>query len=378
MLDCLVLARIRNRSSIASSGMSTFYLFGTPILNEEIIVRNTEWCSDVVGNPGDNPLDIHKQEWTIKPLSGEIVFGSGTYRSLQCPPEYCRGASLGHLSLPSQSGLGTTALARTNPSRPAFNLPTFIGELRDLPHMFKVAGDTMLRKGANAFLSYQFGWKPLINDISKALDFSSAVRTRSDEWHRLYSDGGLKRRINLGVDIEQKKENDVVLHSSNGFVVASHTVITVRKTWATVRWRPDAGSLPPTTKSSSEKHARALLGLGVGGLIEGAWQLMPWSWMVDWFGNVGTFLQASNNTIGASPGLVNIMTTTTTNHQFSVKRDLSDGWIKGGDCSATVTSKARSQSSGPTFTASIPNLSGRQLSILGALGIQRVPRHLLR
>jgi len=100
--------------------------------------------------------------------------------------------------------------------------------------------------------------------------------------------------------------------------------------------------------------------------------------MIDWFGNIGDYLQATDNTIGASSGVVNVMTTTITNTEFTVLQDQTDSWILGGDGSCTLKTITRAQGSGPTITATLPNLSARQLSILGALGIQRVPRSLLR
>jgi len=384
MLDYIKMGtRHRTRVTLAATGLSYATFGPNTIANDTITVLNRKAMDDTVGSFGDNPLLADSLDWNIKPMQGRKFLEGGPDFTLlrelrKCPPELYRGFVPIHEPTDGPQDPVTQAIARTNPSRPLFNLPAWIGELKDLPGLFKIAGDTLLRKGANAFLSYQFGWRPLISDMNKALNFSSQFRSRAEEWRRLHSSGGLKRRINLGIQTVQSDPQNVVIHSSNGLVVAKKRSITTSKTWATLRWRPDEGNLPPTTKADSERYARALLGAGVSGFTQAAWQLMPWSWMIDWFGNIGDYLQATDNTIGASSGVVNVMTTTITNTEFTVLQDQTDSWILGGDGSCTLKTITRAQGSGPTITATLPNLSARQLSILGALGIQRVPRSLLR
>jgi len=102
------------------------------------------------------------------------------------------------------------------------------------------------------------------------------------------------------------------------------------------------------------------------------WQLMPWSWLIDWFSNTGEFLDAHRNSVPAEPSLVNVMTTIrSVDKLVRIPGPLDNPLISGGNATYTTTTKARGQS-GAVLTADIPHLSGRQLSILGALGLQRL------
>jgi hypothetical protein len=99
---------------------------------------------------------------------------------------------------------------------------------------------------------------------------------------------------------------------------------------------------------------------------EDAWNLIPWTWMIDWFSNCGEWLEAHNNRIPCSPERVCIMTKTETVCVWIRTDSLS---YTGGECYALRTTKSRALSSG-SAEAWLPFISERQLSILGALHIQ--------
>jgi hypothetical protein len=370
--------RTRTRASLNSEGTYTKLFFGTTTTSLGH-VNDVSRCEDDVGINSDHPLNIVHQRWNIVPLEGtdnsQLPYRSDSFANY--PPEFYQLAVLSHLDTGfSPLDPVTKVLARTNPSRPIFNLPAFIGEMKDLPALFKGLGHNLLDKGANAYLSYQFGWRPLINDIGTALDFSKQVDARIGELKRMFSDKGLKRRIKLGEATVSQDELDVVVQSDGALVRCKHTARTQKRMWGTVRWKPADGAYPPSTDLGSYTVAKALLGAGVSGFTQAAWQLMPWSWMVDWFGNVDEYLQASDNTIPATHSDVNIMTNIVSTHKFTVKDKPS--WLTGGDASGTLETKSRFQGSSPSLAAKVPLLSGSQISILGALAVQRLPPHVKR
>jgi hypothetical protein len=104
-----------------------------------------------------------------------------------------------------------------------------------------------------------------------------------------------------------------------------------------------------------------------------AWNALPFSWLADWFGNFGEWLAAHRNDVPAAPtGPCNIMTQTDT-YEFWERTDGFQQSIKGASGLRILRTKSRAQSSG-TLSAHLPLATGRQLSILAALNLQRKKR----
>lgn len=335
-------------------------------------------CLDDLGRSTDHGFNSHKRVIYPAPLNGERLDGPGFTRRFtnwHPPDQRVLPAHLVVAGVPSVGVSATTALARTNPGRAVVSLPVFVGELRDLPHAIKSAGDFIRsRRGrglkgiSGQYLGYQFGWKPLFDDLRKMLQFQDHVDKRSRELARLYAKGGLKRRVELGT-WSSHAETNVTLDSTMGsseFVTARKSTDTSVRRWATVRWRPTKTHQVITDLLLRRLARKAVFGISIQ--AEDAWNLMPWTWLADWFSNCGDFLEAYNNRIPAACSVVNVMTHTKT--QSVYRRTDSTSWVKGGDSRSEVETKNRSLSFG-TIEADFQFLSGRQLSILGALAITR-------
>jgi len=348
-------------------------------------------CEDTVdGTRNDHPLSITHIRKDISFLGGssnDTIPGvfvnersfAGKYPAFYggYTPSHCDYSSL----LPADAASRT--LARTNPSRPVANLPVIIGELKDFPALFKLTGETFLKKGANAYLSYQYGWRPFLSDLSHMFNFHQGVARRAVELDRLYGNGGLKRRIPLASGTITEDLGDFVIDSSASVNLWGHmTRATTVEQYATVRWLPTA--LPTNWSHDRLEIARSVyFGAGRGTsfdgffvpLVSNLWQVMPWSWLADWFSSVGDVLNAGRNSIPATHAGLNVMTHVKTLYTASrVNKGWPDTYFGGGVGTLTVESKIRSQPSA-SLAADIPILSGFQLSILGALGIQRLRRH---
>jgi hypothetical protein len=330
----------------------------------------------VDGTFQDHPLTIQKKTYSGVTFSATFAGGpSSNQLYVDYVPAYYRTASLGHLPLSSlNDALDTTkALARTNPSRAVVDIPGFIGELRELPRLFEIVGSSLLKKGANAYLSYQYGWKPLISDLGKLLDFQQHVMKREVEIDNLYRKGGLRRTFQLSREFENRITNgNLSLESSLFSLISQQQIVeTSRRRWATARWLPVA---PSRTLTDAERHklARtAVLGLSVN--AHTAWNLIPWTWLIDWFSSYGDYFDAHRNVVGASCGSLCIMTHTQTVHRFEkLSYSASFTGVKAQPGKIVIDSKLRSFGTSPSITADLPFLSGRQMSILGALGIQRL------
>lgn len=302
------------------------------------------------------------------------------------------------------------ALASTNPSRPDVLLPAFIAELRDLPRMVKyglevgkflnspefrrevlghhrfsdwdkdpaalinvlkptpgnlISGSKQL---AIANLSIQFGMIPFLGDLAKLASFQSAVNSRRKEIDRLHSGNGLRRTVRL--DERQEQITGPVIITTTG-TSASANVRQSRqmRRWATVRWKPSGlNPLPP----SDNEIRQMLAGVTLQSVASIAWELLPWSWLSDYFGNIGHTLSATNNFLGAT-ARGTVMTHRQEQLQFAGGTYSSRLHISSGR--RKIDWKYRTVHSGvhlPEF--GIPLLGNRQLSILGSIYATRAFR----
>lgn len=291
--------------------------------------------------------------------------------------------SIGHLTTNTFGGSGAVATirSRTNPSRPNVTPLTIVQDLYEIPRMLKDVGKLIRtprsllspREQANQFLGAKFGWIPLIKDVRSLLHTQEYINSRVKELDRLYSSGGLSRKIQLGRD----HNVSATYGSLESNMVSVHGTIstgTSAKGWGSVKWKPNN---PPGLKynpSDAEKiklAQRVAGGLTPEGLVKGAWDLLPWSWMVDWFSNTGDWLTQNSGTIPASAVETCVMTERNTVVQHSVQSKPTELIDHGGY--GLLTGKNRVVSSG-TLAAQIPFMDSGRLSVLGALFVQRFKR----
>jgi hypothetical protein len=307
-------------------------------------------------------------------------------------PDYYRGFKP-HLSNGAPvylSGLNTRALAESNPSRSGdLDLAVSIGELRDLPGMLRDAHGLLTNKlnpkkvhgsVGSAYLAGKFGWAPIIKDIIALLDLQDAIEERFQEIRNHSTNPkGYRRTVTLGTSTKtEMNEGKFVAGYSIGSLHGKEVVTTIDRKWAQVVYKPTT-SVPFTSAQMRKVARRAVSGTRVDAST--AWNLLPWSWMVDWFANVGDVLQASRNDCGYYADSVLIMHSIETTYSLN---DVAPGpgqtgaqihFVTGGDGMYRHVERHRYPMT-PNYlpTIEVPVLTGSQMSILGALGIQQLAR----
>lgn len=346
--------------------------------------------SDVLGNwQGDNGLVIQKYVRNPTTINGSYTYESYVARIENLVPNWYLGLKshlpTANVVLPS---LNTQIMKGTNPSRGgAFDLGVTIGELKDLPGLIRDAGNIVLGRNlprtpsafakriAGAFLQGQFGWAPMARDLTTMLDFQAAVDRRFHELKRhSQSSHGFRQRISLGTI-----QSSPLIRSTNaesnsmGLWRGKEVGMTVDRRWGQAIYRPTVNAGPYTDERLRQMARRAVLGIRFDAAT--AWELIPWSWLVDWFSNVGDVLDANRNDCGYYCDGVLIMRSLETTIGLTVTPpgpgNQGQGF-KGGSGTYTTVSRYR-WIQAPNFlpVIDIPILSGRQMSTLGALGIQR-------
>lgn len=282
-----------------------------------------------------------------------------------------------HPSDSELNALGTTAIARTEPTNPSFDLSVFLGELRaeGVPNMpgHSVMEQTRLAKSAGSeYLNIEFGWLPLVRGLN---DFAKTVE-KSDDITRSYQEHAntvSKRSYEWPLDEESHAEPvsfSSVPASGGTFQGGGRYQHRSQKKWFEVEYI----YYLPTGTSINDKlrryasYARKLYGLDLS--PEVVWNLAPWSWAADWFGNVGDVMH--NISALGTDGLVirngYIMChtrkeiidsgTNSLSHEFMVKTTVSER-------------KTRRMSTPFGFGLTYDGLTLSQKAVMAALGLSR-------
>lgn len=296
--------------------------------------------------------------------------------------------------LPDLNSLGAVAISRVSPVNPIAELSTALGELyRDgLP---RLPGINLWRSRlkpllgiSEEILNTQFGWKPLLSDIT---DHRDAVRHAAKviEQYRRDNNRLVRREFHYPTDIEESEfvlMSNVAAYGNGGFIRRPENegplgdVIlrseTERKTWFSGAFTyhiPGSDSLDGMLGAASE--ADKLFGISL--TPDTLWELTPWSWAIDWFSNTSEVINNFTNIElqGQVLRYGYIM-------DENIRRDIY--YMRGGSgfkgipassvCKVKLTtvSKHRVRANPYGFGIAWEDLSPTQLAITAALGITRL------
>jgi len=272
---------------------------------------------------------------------------------------------------------GTTAIARVSPTNPLVDLSSSAAELlrEGLPQRPGSDGNP-----GSEYLNIMFGYLPLVSDARK---LASVARSHDALLRQYERDSGrwIRRSYEFPVDISstttvQTNAAPALYGSGVGGLFQTGTrwvtKITETKTWFSGAF---TYYLPPTGWRRSVAELDHLYGIRPG--IDTVWELTGYSWLADYFTNIGDV--AKNITAFKQDGLVMpygyIMRKRKITHQETWSGPVRYGNVwKQEYISAekTYTTHQRRLANPFGFGLELGNLSGRQLSILAALGISRM------
>jgi len=178
------------------------------------------------------------------------------------------------------------AFARLKPDLTELSIPNFLIELKDIPGLFHIWSKnlSLLRNLANARLNWSFGWSPLVSDLKKIVSIIKSVRDKCIEWN--------------------KKAGDVFKRHTSTFpalVTSGSGSLNYGGGW-TLYWKSNR-----TVKISAHMKFRTLkipqldeattvlrvyldaLGFELNPSI--LWDALPFSFVLDWFFDVGGWME---------------------------------------------------------------------------------------
>jgi hypothetical protein len=344
-------------------------------------------------SPGDHVLWLEKHDRSGVPLANG---SNGDYTNPDPNIPYALysnkvvgrfGGDVGYAGFPGwphdhyQGGVATL-LAKTNPSRPNIVPLSLLQDLWTLPRLIRELGE-LIRTGkrvighksvANNALAAKFGWIPLLRDVTDLLKVLDDISRRNDEIKKLYSAEGLRRRLKQH-DVNANSEDYPLIES--GFLGGDFLqVLEVRKSttspWQVVVWKPNNPMDVPDAGDMFRMARNAVLGLTASGTYSGAWDLIPWTFLLDWVTNVQDYVLAHGNTVPAQPvGSCWFMEHTQVTYFYSDYHKPS--WLTVGSGQTTNDWKVRiSLPATPSINAYLPYITGDRLSTLALLAVQRI------
>lgn len=246
---------------------------------------------------------------------------------------------------------------------------------KDRAHFFKSLG--------SEYLNIEFGWKPFISDLRK---FAYVVKNANAILEQLERDSGkgIRRRHRFPSITSTEittigNATTLPALSSNYYSVGTgkrtKTRVTTTDYWFSGEYRyyVATGDSTRARIKRCAQEAEKLLGLRI--TPEVLWNLAPWSWLVDWFSNVGSL--ATNVSRFSQDGLQMRYGYVMCQTDISDTYSLAGVSLRGNrPINLTQTfgtiSKIRKKATPYGFGLN-PDLqfSARQWAILAALGISR-------
>jgi hypothetical protein len=341
------------------------------------------------------------RQWLTVPRSYDLynVAAQARYSG----PILAPGVSFGgnYPAVPATESLGyygPAAIKRTIPTSPHVSITTALAELRreGLPaipgvHLLK---DRLahFRELGGEYLNLEFGWKPLANDFMSTVGAIREAGRLLDQYQR--DSGRLVRRKTVFPDIRSIQVADprpgVALQGPPGFGLNNFRAMfvgssatgtlyesteSVTRTWFSGAWTyycQDDNNVLNSFRLFANK-VNYLFGIEV--TPEVLWNLAPWSWLSDWYVNIGDNI--ANASRLQADGLVMkygyLMQETVTKHTCLVTGPvLKTGEGSGGFLTTYCSSrKVRKKATPYGFGSNPASFTGRQWAILSALGFAR-------
>lgn len=249
------------------------------------------------------PSDLNLRKTTITPPFLNYQFTSNwdgkLYDRFDDLPGYAPGIALetppgGWAALEGNSTeLVAKLLADTNPFRYDVSIPIMISEFLEAGSLLKLASNNFLSLTGSAHLNWVFGWGPLFQDLKVLASITTVVEKRIREFNDLLKKGGISRRKWLAASGDSFPPSQQSVFSNSWVEIHADVSYSFKtKVWGSVRWVPDRLETVEIEKLTQFNNA-LLQALDIKAPdLSTLWEAVPWTWLIDYFVNVGDVLQA--------------------------------------------------------------------------------------
>lgn len=234
-------------------------------------------------------LRINKRQGSGDPSVVGLIsksFPAITYNDLRAivVPEY-----------PTAQELLLELITRTAPLQTSVSIPVMVAELVEVASLFRVVTNNMAQFVSSAYLQNKFGFQPFFSDLRRLATITTQIESRIREFNSLLGKGGLSRRASLGSFNTTQRVKDQYVSTSFAVITTADIVTDIEcKVWGTIRWFPkDKEEIPIDPLVQFNLAVKSLLDLDDFSW-ETVWEIIPFSWLIDYFLSIGPRLEAIN------------------------------------------------------------------------------------
>lgn len=264
---------------------------------------------------------------------------------------------------------------------PLVNLPLSIAEMKDIPVAMRRNADNLRKQVASAdgYLTYQWAIRPMMSDMLALLSLQRDIAARMRRHRKKFT---TKRASG--------KFPGIYYLISSGSASFQHEMawgcyltfdqdveITKNEGWFSARLEPQVALNKLLEETTDVRFQLGLAQTGARGLNT-AYQLMPWSWLADYFSNLGDAIEYGTNTMPYKVTSVCLMA------EAEITWNVRPRWPTWGyyytysrsDGKQVEVSKRRKVVTNPSGKWVIePLLSGTQVANLAALAVSMNSNH---
>nr|UJQ85131.1 MAG: hypothetical protein 1 [Leviviridae sp.] len=258
-----------------------------------------ETCNDTLG-PGPPYVEPHgltliKRKVVPLKFSGEARLSStNVRRHTNYNPQNFTGYI--YVSEPGPTDWNywkAKAMATINPYRPQVDLPLFLFEFREFPRLLRglglvLSGRYKASDVAGGYLAYNFGWKPLISDLAALIDLGGSIAKARRDLQNAAQGGRVSRSLGSMSSHSLLSPYQYALGTAGTYTLSRIQNTTV-KGWCTARVHLTE-PLPTAGDELQELFKRTAFGLNLRPAM--LWDAIPWSWLIDYFTNIGDLMEA--------------------------------------------------------------------------------------
>lgn len=376
------MTRSRTRTTLYPPGTRT--RFNDPV-NRGIVYSLSETCQDEVLSGDNFAFTVNRTTMRGGVINSDYDGGYfvATFRNYaadaltngQLNPDYSFPDALPDAAYASQ------AVNRTSPNKPYVDIGVNVLEFGDCIRLVHEWGKDLIRAGkgrekvrihsgnvlrdlGKGNLTYGFGIAPVVGDLIKLMNFRDQVDRRVKIIERLKSSKGLRKTVDL-TSLSKTTSQSVVWQSADVYLSSNVDRMSAQNIRGHCRWIPTTDLSKLSSRDLEAMAKRAVTGMTID--FSTLWEIVPFSWLIDYGTNVGQYIQNQRNIVPAFLDSVVLIKHSVTRYEVPVLRSGQHEMSRGH----VIFERKQRYPVNADITAYFPFLSGSQMGILASLAVTR-------
>lgn len=270
----------------------------TPDHEGDRIVNTAEdTCLDTVHTPPFSAeSDLHIISWDCLPARATYHYNASNAHHWGWNVPVLPGGA-GYSYGINWSALESAAVHRVQDVEPLVDIPLAIGELKDFPKLLQQAAKGLRKQlSGDGHLAYHFGIKPMVSDILALLNLQKSIADRIRRHRRKFTTKRGRGKLSKPYYLISSGAGDSTQNVGYSYFVTvlQSTKIVLNEGWYTARLEPQV-ALPELLEQQADFAYQTGLAGSQG--FTTLYNLVPWSWLIDYFSNLGDAISYGSNMV---------------------------------------------------------------------------------